>query len=397
MNSYVIEGAKLFNVHRPGWEEGNLFIENGKFIKAPIHDDQRKRMDAHGCFVMPGLIDAHCHIGLFEDAVGPDGEDGNEMTDPVTPQLRAIDGIYPMDRTFKEALEGGVTTAVTGPGSANVIGGQFAAVKTWGRTVEEKLLRAPVAMKVAFGENPKRVYNSQKKTPMTRMATASILREALYMATEYREKKNQATADPSKLPAFDLRWESLIPVLEKKIPLKVHAHRADDIMTAIRIAEEFGLRLTLDHCTEGHLIADILSQKGYPAIVGPSLGDRPKVELRNLTFETPRILVEAGMTIALMTDAPVIPLKHLLLCAQFAVKNGLDRNEALIAITWNPARIIGIDDRVGALDPGLDADLVIFNGDPLDFNSSVEAVFVNGNPVFTAEQSSFRTIPDIYA
>lgn len=395
MNRLVIEGAKLFDVHQPGWREGKLYVDHGQFARRLEEKlGHVKQITASGCYITPGLIDAHCHIGLFEDAVGDEGEDGNEMTDPLTPQLRAVDGIYPMDRTFVEALAGGVTTAVTGPGSANVIGGQFAAIKTWGRTVEEKLLRAPVAMKVAFGENPKRVYNSLKKSPMTRMATASILREALYKAMEYKEKKNEAEAehDSSKRPPFDLRWESLLPVLNREIPIKVHAHRADDIMTAIRIAEEFNLRITLDHCTEGHLIADILKEKGLPAIIGPSLTDRSKIELRNLTFETPRILAEAGLTIALMTDAPVIPLKHLLLCAQFAVKNGLDRYEALKAITWNPARIIGIDDRVGALKPGLDADFVIFDNDPLDFNSNVQAVFVNGGLVFAAKGSPFENL-----
>lgn len=392
MGDIILKGARLFNGRVPGWEVGEVRISGTRFAEPGEGRREDKVYSLSGYFITPGLIDAHCHIGMYEDATGIEGEDGNEMTDPVTPQMRAVDGIYPTDRTFREALEAGVTTAVTGPGSANVIGGQFAAVKTSGQTVDEMLLRAPVAMKIAFGENPKRVYHEQKRSPMTRMATAAILRDTLFKAREYGAKKAEAIAvnDPGKSPAFDIRWESLLSVLDGTIPLKAHAHRADDIMTAIRIAEEFHLRLTLDHCTEGHLIAALLAEKGYPAIVGPSFGDRCKVELRNLTFETPRILVEAGMTVALMTDAPVIPLKHLLLCAQFAVKHGLNGEEALRAITWNPARIIGIQDRVGALDPGLDADCVVFDRHPLDFNAEVVAVIVNGQFVYSRENSAFK-------
>lgn len=358
------------------WRAGELSIKNGRFEEK---DGVRptRQYDLSGLYITPGLIDAHCHIGLFEDAAGVQGEDGNEMSDPVTPHLRAIDGIFPMDRTFQEAIEAGVTTAVTGPGSANIIGGQFAAIKMHGLTLEEKLLREPVAMKIAFGENPKRVYNERGKSPMTRMANAAILRESLFKAQEYLEKK-RAAGDDSKRPGFDLRWESMIPVMERKIPLKAHAHRADDIMTAIRIAEEFGLMLTLDHCTEGHLIVEQLADKGYPAIIGPSLGERSKLELRHMTFETPGILAKAGMKIALMTDAPVIPLKHLILCAQFAAKHGMDRDESLRAITMNPAEIIGIADRVGSFKSGRDGDLVVFDKHPLEFDARVLAVMING-------------------
>lgn len=387
MQRILLKDATIFSMAGPVLEDSDLLIEKGKIaaVGKSIDGEGAKSIDLSGKFITPGFIDAHCHIGLFEDSLGFEGDDGNEMTDPVTPQLRAIDAIYPTDRTFDEALAAGVTVAITGPGSANVIGGQFAAVKTFGRTVEEKLLSAPVAMKIAFGENPKRVYHGQRKSPSTRMATASILREALFKAKEYMEKKETAAGNSEKTPAFDLKWEALIPVLKREIPLKAHAHRADDIMTAIRIAEEFGLRITLDHCTEGHLIADLLAAKGLPAIVGPSFSDRSKVELRNLTFETPGILAKAGVKIAIMTDSPVIPSQYLPLCAKLAVRNGLDAQEALKAITINPAEIVGIANRVGSLEAGKDADLVVFDRHPLAFEAEVEMVFINGKRVVSRE------------
>ena len=384
MKKILLKNAYLYTMAGTEIKNGDLLIKGDKIaaVGEELQVDGAETIDLFGQYVTPGFIDAHCHIGMFEDSLGFEGDDGNEMTDPVTPQLRAIDALFPTDRTFDEALAAGVTTAVTGPGSANVIGGQFAAVKTYGRTIEEKLLRAPVAMKIAFGENPKRVYNNQKKSPTTRMATAAILRESLYKAKEYMEKKQAAAGDQGKMPAFDLKWESLLPVLNNEIPLKAHAHRADDIMTAIRIAEEFKLRITLDHCTEGHLIADLLAARGYPAIVGPSFGDRSKVELRNLTFETPGILSKAGVKVAIMTDAPVIPLQYLPLCAKLAVRNGMEPEEALKAITINPAEIVGLSQRVGSLEVGKDADLVVFDQNPLAFETNIMIVFVNGQKVY---------------
>ena len=384
MKKILLKNAYLYTMAGTEIKNGDLLIKGDKIaaVGEELQVDGAETIDLSGQYVTPGFIDAHCHIGMFEDSLGFEGDDGNEMTDPVTPQLRAIDALFPTDRTFDEALAAGVTTAVTGPGSANVIGGQFAAVKTYGRTIEEKLLRAPVAMKIAFGENPKRVYHNQKKSPTTRMATAAILRESLYKAKEYMEKKQAAAGDQGKMPAFDLKWESLLPVLNNEIPLKAHAHRADDIMTAIRIAEEFKLRITLDHCTEGHLIADLLAARGYPAIVGPSFGDRSKVELRNLTFETPGILSKAGVKVAIMTDAPVIPLQYLPLCAKLAVRNGMEPEEALKAITINPAEIVGLSQRVGSLEVGKDADLVVFDQNPLAFETNIMIVFVNGQKVY---------------
>ena len=369
----IIEGGSILV------KDGKI-VEIGKDIVAPLDAEV---IDVEGRMVTPGFIDAHCHLGMWEDGMGFEGDDGNEWVDPVTPQLRSIDGINPMDITFEEAYVGGVTTAITGPGSANVIGGEFVALKTYGKRIDDMIIKFPVAMKIAFGENPKRVYESQKKSPITRMATAAILRETLFKAKAYLEKKERAKEDPSKMPEFDMRMEEMAKVLKKEIPLKAHAHRADDIFTALRIAKEFDVDITLDHCTEGHLIADYLAKEGKPAIVGPSLSDRSKVELRNLTFKTPGILQKAGVKIAIMTDAPVIPLQYLPLCAGLAARSGLDEMEALKAITINPAEIIGISDRVGSLEVGKDADIVIFDGNPIkDIDCKTFATIINGKVVY---------------
>ena len=367
-------------------EGGSILVDDGKIVEigkdivAPL---DAKVIDAEGRMITPGFIDAHCHLGMWEDGMGFEGDDGNEWVEPVTPHLRAIDGINPMDITFKEAYEGGVTTAVTGPGSANVVGGQFVAVKTYGKRVDDMIVKEPVAMKIAFGENPKRVHEDQKQSPITRMATAAKLRETLFEAKEYLNKKEEGVEDPSKMPEYDMKMEAMIKVLKKEIPLKAHAHRADDILTAIRIAKEFALDITLDHCTEGHLIADILAEEGKPALVGPSLTDRSKIELRNQTFDTPRILNEAGVKIAIITDSPVIPLQYLSLCAGLAAKSGLDEMEALKAITINPAEIVGISDRVGSLEVGKDADIVIFDGNPLkDIDCKTFATIIDGKVVY---------------
>ena len=340
-------------------------------------------IDADGGYIMPGIIDAHCHIGMWEDSIGPAGDDGNEMTDPATPQLRAIDAINPMDRSFKEAYENGVTCVCTGPGSANVLGGTFAVIKTKGKRIDDMVVKEPAAMKAAFGENPKRVYDEKHQMPMTRMGIAAVLRENLYKAKRYMEAKDAAKNDKDKMPEFNMKMESLIPVLKREIPIKAHAHRADDIFTAIRIAKEFNLKLTLDHCTEGALIADELAKEGYPAIVGPTLTERSKVELRELSFETPARLVKAGVKIALMTDHPVIPVHYLPLCAALAVKAGLNVDTALKAITINPAQILGVDDRVGSIEKGKDADIVIFSKHPFDIQTKTKYVFINGEIVYS--------------
>ena len=295
--------------------DGGKIVAVGKEVNAPA---DAQVIDAVGCIVAPGLVDGHCHIGLEEAAIQFEGTDGNECTDPVTPQVRAIDAIQPMDETIAQAAAAGVTTAVTGPGSGNVVGGTFAAVKMHGKRVDDMILKYPVAMKCAFGENPKRVYGTQKKMPMTRMGTSALLRDLLARTVEYDQAWKDYKADPknNKKPAIDVKLEAMLPVIHKEIPLKAHAHRADDIFTALRIAKEFDVDITLDHCTEGHLIADELVKEGKGCLVGPTLGDKSKFELKNKSFDTPRVLNEAGLNICIITDAPVIPLEYLSLCAR---------------------------------------------------------------------------------
>ena len=336
-------------------------------------------LDAEGGHILPGFIDAHCHLGLFGDALGFEADDGNESTDPCTPQLRAVDGVNPLDRGFREAREGGVTTVLTGPGSANPIAGQFAALKTDGRWVDEMVLKAPIAMKFALGENPKSVYNERKETPVTRMATAAIIRENLAKAQEYQDKQSKAEEDPEEdMPDYDARLEALVPVVTGDLPAHFHAHRSDDIATAVRIAGEFGLKLTVVHGTEGYLVADLLAQAGVPVITGPCLGDRSKPELANMTIESPAVLTLQGVKTAICTDHPEVPIQYLPLCAAIAVKGGMLPEAALAAITINPAQIAGIDHRVGSLTPGKDADIVITSGHPINLLSRVRAVFING-------------------
>ncbi|MBR5252252.1 MAG: amidohydrolase [Clostridia bacterium] len=336
-------------------------------------------IDAEGLRVYPGFIDAHCHIGLDNYGQGQAGWDYNEMGDYAAPHLRGIDSFNPHELGVKMALEAGVTTVCTGPGSANVLGGTFLAVKTKGNCVDDMIVREPVAMKCAFGENPKRCYNT--KGISARMTTAAKLREMLFKAREYMEKKDAAGDDKTKRPGFDMKMEALIPVLRGEMPLKAHAHRADDICTAIRIAREFGVKMTIEHCTEGHLIVNELLRAGYPVAVGPSLTSASKLELINKTFDTPGILAKAGLDVSIITDAPVIPQEYLPLCAGLAVNAGMDPFDALRAITINPARHIGIADRVGSLEVGKDADIVITDGDAMVSSTKVIAVILDGERV----------------
>lgn len=381
----LIKNGKVFTMEGKVFESASILVKDGKIkeigenIVAPL---DAQVIDAEGKIVTPGFIDAHCHLGMWEDSIGFEGADGNEMTDPVTPHLRAIDGINPLDRTFEESRQGGVTCAATGPGSANVIGGQFAAIKTYGDRIDDIIVKEPLAMKCAFGENPKRVYNEKNKSPMTRMATAAILRETLMKANEYKDKLEAAGDDKSKRPALDMKMEAMLGVLNGDMPLKAHAHRADDILTSIRIAKEFGVKLTLEHCTEGHLIAHHIKNENLAAVVGPSFGDRCKFELKNLTFETPGVLSKAGVKVAIMTDHPVIPLQHLGLCAALAVKAGMDEEEALKAITINAAEILELDDRVGSLKEGKDADIVIWSQHPFEMKAEVLYTIIDGKVVY---------------
>lgn len=336
-------------------------------------------VDAAGRHVYPGLVDAHCHLGLFGNAVGFESDDGNESTDPCTPHLRAIDAVNALDRCFEDARAGGVTCVLTGPGSANPIAGQFAALKTDGRWVDQMIVSAPVSMKFALGENPKTVYNDRKETPVTRMATAAIIRENLAKALEYMDKQNKADEDPdTDMPDFDAKLEALVPVLKGELPVHCHAHRADDIATAVRIAKEFGLHLVVVHGTEAYLISDLLAQEDIPVITGPCLTDRCKPELAGQRQENPVLLSRAGVKVAICTDHPETPIQYLPVCAAMAVRAGMDEEEALAAITINPAVIAGIADRVGSLTPGKDADIVLSTGHPLDWKSKVEQVYIGG-------------------
>lgn len=381
--SICIINANVKTMAGKDYEKGEIRIEDGIITQIGESVDQTGAdiVDAKGQLVLPGFIDAHCHIGMWEDGIGHEGADGNEMTDPVTPQLRAIDAINQADPCFAEAREHGITTAVTGPGSANVIGGQFVALKTYGRTVDEMMIQAPVALKLAFGENPKRVYQEQKKTPSTRMATASMLRQTLISAQEYARKMKEKDKKPDR----DLKMEVMVDVLEKRLPVKIHVHRADDIITAIRICKEFDLRYTLEHCTEGYMIADILCENGITPIIGPLICERCKIELKNLTMRAPGILENAGVKFAIMTDHPVIPIQYLSVSVILAVREGLSRETALKAITIHAAEIVGIADRVGSLEVGKDADLQFYNGDPLDVMNKPTQVWIGGKEVFNSK------------
>ena len=363
---------------------GILIDDAGKIIavgaEIPVPENATV-IDAQGRLVTPGCIDAHCHIGLDNEACGWEGMDYNEIIDPITPHMRAIDSINPMDEAFGNALRGGVTAACTGPGSANVVGGTFVAIKLAGTRVDNMIIREPVAMKCAFGENPKRCYGQgSKKAPMTRMGTAALLRELLLKTQRYMQDKESGAN-----PAFNMKLEAMIPVLKKEMPLKAHAHRADDIFTAIRIAREFDLDITLDHCTDGALIADELAKEGLWAFVGPSLGSKTKIELAHKSFTTPGVLHKAGVPISIITDAPVIPLEYLPMCAGLAVNSGLCKEEAWKAITIHPATAIGIAHRVGSLEPGKDADIVIWTADPLEtVGGAAWMTIVDGKIVYQA-------------
>lgn len=390
----LIKNGRIYTMAGNIYEKGYILIDNGKIIKvgqgdsyleeSNFNDEVNEVIDAEGKYVLPGFIDAHCHVGMWEDSTGFEGADGNECTDPITPQLRAIDGVYYSDRSFTEARENGVTTVVTGPGSANVIGGQFVALKTYGSRVEDMIIKEPVAVKVAFGQNPKGVYKGQNKMPTTRMATAALLRENLQKALEYKKSMEESKKDGENKDKvkYDMKMDILVKVLNKELPLKAHAHRADDILTAIRIAKEFDVNLTIDHCTEGQFVKDILVEEGISAIVGPFLTDRSKVELKNLSVKTPGVLSNAGVKVAIMTDHPVIPIQNLWLCAAMAVREGMDEYEALKSITINSAEIVGIDNRVGSLEAGKDADIVIFDGHPFDIKSRASTTIINGEVVF---------------
>lgn len=391
---YII-GGRVLTMAGQSWEKGYLCIENGKIKElgpvkdgAPFPLPQKARViNALGYLVMPGLIEAHCHMGITEEKKGMEGDDCNETVDPITPQLRALDAINPMDAAFDDALRAGITSAMIGPGSANVVGGTFCFVKTSGRCIDDLAVLSPAAMKIAFGENPKVNYSGQGKSPATRMAIAAMLRQELFKAQRYYEKKCAGM----KRQEEDFHYEAWVPVFEGKIPLKAHVHRADDIQTAIRIAREFHLDMTLDHCSEGHLIPEKIRESGFPAIVGPDLASRSKIEVQNMAFKTIGILNREGVKTAITTDHPVSLIQSLPVCAGFAVKSGLEEMEALKSITIYPAEICRTDHRVGSLEVGKDADIAIFDDLPIRVAARCMCTLIEGKIVYAHESFS---LPD---
>ncbi len=368
MNDLVLENGYIKT-------NGRTISEIGDMNNLPENNDDIT-LDVHGCLVMPGIIDAHSHIGISEEKKGTIGDDCNECTNPVTPSLRAIDAINPMDAAFHEAIAAGITGVLAGPGSANVIGGQFAFIKTHGRCIDDMIVKAPAAMKAALGENPKVCYGDQNKYPSTRMANAALLRETLQKARLYNPKDG-----------YDADMEAMQPVLQKKIPMKIHAHRADDILTAIRIAKEFDINITLDHCTEGHLIAEYVKKSGFPAIVGTDLTSKNKIEVANMSFKTCGVLNKAGVLTAITTDHPVALIQYLPLCAGLSVRAGLPMEEAYKAITINPAKICGVDARVGSLEVGKDADIAIFDGNPMNTFTNTVYTIIDGKVVYSRDNA----------
>lgn len=402
-------------------ENGFIVVENERIQKigsmSEYHENEQEHQvySLNGEWILPGFVDAHTHLGLFDDGLDFEGDDGNESSDPITPQIRAVDGIYNADHCFREAYEGGVSLVMAGPGSGNVMGGQFALLHTYERTLENAVIKPLAAQKAAFGENPKRVYGKEDKAPITRMGAASLIREMLFKARDYEKKwktyqekieRNDEDDDEPETPEFDFQLESLRLLIKGEIPLKIHVHRQDDILTAIRICNEFGLCYTLDHCTEGHLISDILAEeyeKGQQAgrgtgnakakggrllgvIIGPIIGDRSKPELAKATIKTSAILHESGIPLAIMTDHPCVPEQYLSLSAAIAVKGGLPYDVALSAITLDAARIIGVDCDYGSLKPGKIADISIFSGDPFDYRSQLKMFIGKGRLIYQSDQ-----------
>lgn len=380
----LIKNGKIVTMTGKTYECGCvLFNEKILYVGEEKSLEADEVIDASGMVVMPGLIDAHCHVGMFEDSMGFEGDDGNEDSDPVMPHLRAIDGINPFDRAFEDARTAGVTTVVTGPGSANPVGGQFAAVKTYGICVDDMIIKAPAAMKMALGENPKCVYNEKEEAPVTRMGTMALIRELLIKSREYMrelEAYNENSEDNTK-PDFDMKLEAMLPVLRREIPVKIHAHRADDICSAIRLKKEFDLDVTIEHCSDGDAVASVLEREKLPVMLGPTLSDRSKPELKNLTFDTYKNLSDRCIDVAIITDHPEITIENLPLCAVMAVKHGMDETKALEALTVTAAKNCRISDRVGTLEAGMDADIAVFDDLPTRFDAVCKMTFINGERV----------------
>lgn len=390
----LIKNGKVLTMTDKVYEHGFVLVEDGK-IKAvgttmPNVPNDVPTIDANGAWVMPGIIEAHCHIGITEQKKGFEGDDCNETVDPVTPYLKAIDAINPMDAAFDDAVKAGITGVMVGPGSSNVVGGQFAFLKTKSRIVDELVVLEPAAMKVALGENPKKNYSDQQKSPVTRMAIGALLRQELFNAKTYQKQKEAAEKDDKDFE-MDFKKECWLPVLRKEVPLKVHAHRVDDIVTALRMAKIFDVNITLDHCSEGHLIAETIARSHFPAIVGPSMAARSKIEVQNVDFKTSGLLHKAGVKVAITTDHPVVPIQYLPICAGFAAKEGLGIEEGLKAITINAAEICGVSKRLGSLEVGKDADISIFDGNPMEVFTHTLYTIINGKVVYDKVQEETQS------
>lgn len=386
----LIKNGKILTMAGTTYEEGSILIEGTKIVQVGTdlkidEDYDIEVIDATNLLVMPGLIESHCHLGIIEEKKGVEGDDCNESTSPITPYLRAIDAINTMDSAFHDAIMAGITSIMVGPGSSNVVGGQFAFIKTRGRVIDDLVVLAPAAMKAAFGENPKSCYSAKGKSPTTRMAIVSLLREEFFHATRYKNCKERAKSVNEDFD-IDFRLEPWIPVLEKKIPLKVHVHRTDDIQSAIRVAKEFDINLTLDHCSEGHLIVDIIKKSGFPCIIGPGLTSRNKIEIQYADFKTAGILANVGVKVAITTDHPVCLVQYLALSAGLAVKAGLSMEEGLKAITINPAEICNVADRVGSIEVGKDADIAIFDGNPMEIFTKTKYTIIDGEIVYREKE-----------
>lgn len=385
----LIKNGKIITMCGANYNSGSILIKDKKIVKVGENinidsNEDCKIIDAKNCWVMPGIIEAHCHIGIKEERKGFEGDDCNELNESITPYLRALDGINVMDSAFHTALTAGITGVMVGPGSSNVVGGQFIFIKTHGRIIDNMIVLEPAAMKVAFGENIKANYNQKNMMPSTRMSVAALLREELFEAQKYNQNKKNAIKNGD---SFDevFRKECWLPVINREIPLKAHVHRTDDILTAIRIAKEFNLKLTLDHCTEGHLISQEIREAGFPAIVGPSLAIRNKIETQNADFKTAGILHKAGVKVAITTDHPVTRIQDLPICAGFAAREGLGIEEGLKAITINAAEICNVSDRVGSIEIGKDADVAIFDGNPMEVFTKTLYTIIDGEIVYEAK------------
>jgi len=388
----LIKNGKILTMTGTTYEPGNLLIKDGKILKIGreidvASEEISESIDATDCWVMPGLIESHCHIGITEEKKGFEGDDCNEMKDPITPYIRGLDAINPMDSAFHNAISSGITSMMIGPGSSNVVGGQFAFIKADGRCIDDMVVLEPAAMKVAFGENPKGNYNELGTIPSTRMTMVGMLREEIFNAKQYLKNKEKAEKSGEAYEA-DFKVESWLPVLRKQIPLKAHVHRADDILTAIRVAKEFDLDMTLDHCTEGHLIAKEIKASGFPAIIGPTLASRNKIEVQNMDFKTAGVLHEQGVKVAICTDHPVSRIQYLPICAGLAAKEGLGIEEGLKAVTINPAEICRVSHRVGSLEVGKDADIAVFTGNPMEVFTKCLFTIINGEVIYRAEDHS---------